>query len=126
MADLSNAFSGFSTDDIPAAQAFYGETLGLDVSQDHGMLFLHLAGGKDVLVYPKGPAHAPATYTVLNFPVADVAGTVAELRAKGVEFEKYAGTPGETDDDFVFRKGGPEIAWFTDPGGNILSIIAAD
>ncbi|WP_426594116.1 VOC family protein [Cellulomonas sp. McL0617] len=126
MAGLSEAFSGFSTDDIPAAQQFYGETLGLDVSEEHGMLFLHLAGGKDVLVYPKGPAHAPATYTVLNFPVEDVPGTVAELRAKGVEFEKYAGTPGETDDDFVFRKGGPLIAWFTDPGGNILSIIARD
>ena len=66
----------------------------------------------------------PATFTVLNFPVDDVAGTVADLRAKGVEFERYEGTPGETDDDFVFRQGGPEIAWFTDPAGNVLSIIA--
>ena len=94
MADLSNAFSGFSTDDVPAAQAFYSEKLGLDVSEQNGMLSLHLAGGKNVLVYPKGPAHAPATYTVLNFPVEDVAGTVAELRERGVEFERYAGTPG--------------------------------
>jgi catechol 2,3-dioxygenase-like lactoylglutathione lyase family enzyme len=125
MADLSNAFSGYSTDDIPAAKAFYAEKLGLDVSEDHGMLQLHLSG-RDVLVYPKGPAHQPATYTVLNFPVADVPGTVAELRARGVEFEKYAGTPVETDDDFVFRGGGPLIAWFTDPAGNILSIIARD
>jgi hypothetical protein len=61
---------------------------------------------------------------VLNFPVDDVAATVAELRDRGVEFERYEGTPGETDEDFVFRKGGPEIAWFTDPAGNVLSIIA--
>jgi len=125
MADLSDAFSGFSTNDIAAAQAFYGETLGLDVTEEHGMLSLHFPG-KNVLIYPKGPAHTPATYTVLNFPVEDVPGTVAELRAKGVEFEKYEGTPGQTDDDFVFRKGGPLIAWFTDPAGNILSIIARD
>ncbi|MEZ0446658.1 VOC family protein [Cellulomonas sp. ICMP 17802] len=126
MAYLSKAFSGYSTDDIPAAKAFYGEVLGIDVSEANGMLTLHFEGGRDVLVYPKGPAHTPATYTVLNFPVADVPGTVAELRERGVQFEKYAGTPGETDDDFVFRKGGPLIAWFTDPGGNVLSIIAED
>ena len=126
MADLSNAFSGFSTDDVPAAVAFYRDTLGLDVSEENGMANLHLASGARVLVYPKGPGHTPATYTVLNFPVEDVPGTVADLRAKGVEFEKYAGTPVETDDDFVFRGGGPLIAWFTDPGGNILSIIARD
>ena len=126
MADLSNAFSGFSTDDVPAAVAFYRDTLGLDVSEENGMANLHLASGARVLVYPKGPGHTPATYTVLNFPVEDVAGTVADLRAKGVEFEKYAGTPVETDDDFVFRGGGPLIAWFTDPAGNILSIIARD
>ena len=91
MADLSNAFSGFSTDDIPAAQAFYGETLGLDVSEEHGMLSLHLAGGKDVLIYPKGPAHTPATYTVLNFPVEDVPGTVAELRGQGRRVREVRG-----------------------------------
>lgn len=124
--DLSNAFSGFSTDDIPAARAFYADTLGLDVTEEHGMLSLHLAGDRNVLVYPKGPAHTPATYTVLNFPVADVPATVAELRERGVEFERYAGTPAQTDDDFVFRGGGPLIAWFTDPAGNILSILAAD
>jgi len=119
--DLSNAFSGFSTDDVPAARAFYGETLGLDVSEDHGMLWLHLSG-KDVLVYPKGPAHQPATYTVLNFAVDDVPGTVAALRERGVPFERY----GElTDDDYVARGGGPLIAWFTDPAGNICSVIQA-
>ena len=125
MADLSKAFSGFSTDDVPAARAFYADVLGLDVTEENGMLFLHFGGGHDVLVYPKGSAHTPATYTVLNFPVEDVPGTVAELRERGVRFEKYEGTPGETDDAFVFRKGGPLIAWFTDPAGNVLSIIAA-
>lgn len=124
MADLSKAFSGFSTDDLGAAAEFYRDRLGLDVTEENGMLFLHL-DGHDVLVYPKGPAHAPATYTVLNFPVEDVPGTVAELRERGVQFERYEGTPVQTDDDYVFRGGGPLIAWFTDPGGNILSIIAA-
>ena len=124
MADLSRGFSGFSTDDIPAAMAFYTDVLGLDVSEENGMLFVHL-DGHDVLIYPKGPAHTPATYTVLNFPVEDVAGTVANLRERGVQFERYEGTPAETDDDYVFRGGGPLIAWFTDPAGNVLSIIAA-
>ena len=99
--------------------------LGLEVSEENGMLFLRFESGHEVLVYPKGPAHEPAGYTVLNFPVEDVAGTVAELRERGVQFEKYAGTPVETDDDYVFRGGGPLIAWFRDPGGNILSIIQA-
>ena len=125
MADLTRAFSGFSTDDVPTARQFYADVLGLDVSEENGMLFLRFASGHEVLVYPKGPAHQPAGYTVLNFPVEDVPGTVAELRERGVQFEKYAGTPVETDDDFVFRGGGPLIAWFTDPSGNILSIIAA-
>ncbi|WP_421742357.1 VOC family protein [Cellulomonas sp.] len=124
MADLSTAFSGFSTDDVAAAKAFYADALGLDVTEENGMLSLHL-DGHDVLVYPKGPAHTPATYTVLNFPVEDVPGTVAELRERGVPFERYEGTPVQTDDDYVFRGGGPLIAWFTDPAGNILSIIAA-
>ena len=124
MADLSKAFSGFSTDDIPAARAFYADALGLEVTEENGMLFLHL-DGHDVLVYPKGPAHTPAAYTVLNFPVEDVPGTVAELRERGVPFERYEGTDVQTDDDYVFRGGGPLIAWFTDPAGNILSIIAA-
>lgn len=120
---LTEAFSGFSVDDVPAARRFYGEVLGLDVSEHDGMLSLHVGGGSDVLVYPKGPAHQPATFTVLNFPVDDVAATVAELRGRGVAFERYAGTPVETDEDFVFRGGGPLIAWFTDPAGNVLSIV---
>jgi len=121
---LTESFSGFSTNDVPAAARFYGDVLGVETSQANGMLTLHFADGHHVLVYPKGHAHVPATFTVLNFPVDDVAGTVADLRAQGVEFERYEGTPGETDEDFVFRKGGPEIAWFTDPAGNVLSIIA--
>lgn len=125
MLDLSNAFSGFSVDDIPAAQRFYGEVLGLDVAEANGLLTLHLAGGRDVIVYPKGEAHTPASFTILNFSVPDVPAAVAELRSRGVEFERYEGTPTQTDDDFVFRGGGPLIAWFTDPAGNVLSIIDA-
>jgi catechol 2,3-dioxygenase-like lactoylglutathione lyase family enzyme len=125
MVDLSNAFSGFSVDDIPAAQRFYGEVLGLDVTEANGMLTLHLAGGRDVIVYPKGEAHTPASFTILNFSVPDVPAAVAELRGRGVEFERYEGTPAQTDEDFVFRGGGPLIAWFTDPAGNVLSVIAA-
>lgn len=119
----SQAFSGFSVDDLPTAAAFYADVLGLQVSEDHGMLTLHLAGGRDTLVYPK-PHHLPATFTILNFPVPDVEAAVDELTARGVVFERYEGTPGETDEKGVFRKGGPLIAWFTDPAGNILSVIA--
>ncbi len=120
---LTEAFSGFSVDDVPAARQFYGSVLGLDVSEHDAMLSLHIGDGPAVLVYPKGAAHRPATFTVLNFPVEDVPATVAELRGRGVVFERYEGTPGETDEDFVFRKGGPLIAWFTDPAGNVLSIV---
>jgi hypothetical protein len=87
------------------------------------MLFLHLGSGAQVLVYPKGPAHTPATYTVLNLPVPDVTAAVAELRGRGVEFQRYEGTDVQTDEDGVFRGGGPLIAWFTDPAGNVLSVI---
>lgn len=119
----SKAFSGFSVDDVPTAAAFYADVLGLQVSEDHGMLTLHLAGGRDTLVYPK-PNHVPASFTILNFPVPDVEAAVDELTSRGVVFERYEGTPGETDAKGVFRKGGPLIAWFTDPAGNILSVIA--
>jgi hypothetical protein len=87
------------------------------------MLELHLGSGAHVLVYPKGAAHTPASFTVLNFPVPDVPAAVAELLERGVRFERYPGTPVETDEDFVFRGGGPLIAWFTDPGGNVLSVV---
>ncbi|WP_264030896.1 VOC family protein [Cellulosimicrobium sp. SH8] len=122
---LGKAFSGFSVDDVEAARHFYGDLLGLTV-EGEDLLWIRVPGDSGVLVYPKGDAHEPASFTVLNFPVDDVPGTVAALRERGVAFEKYAGTPVETDDDFVFRGGGPLIAWFTDPAGNVLSVIQDD
>jgi len=119
----SAAFSGFSVPDIEAARQFYGDTLGLrtEVNQEMGgMLTLHLGGGKDVLVYPKAD-HTPATYTVLNFPVDDVDREVDELAAKGVRFERYEGF--EQDEKGIARGMGPAIAWFTDPAGNVLSVL---
>lgn len=118
----STAFSGFSVDDVPRARAFYAETLGLDVTEENGMLTLRLGGGPHVLVYPK-PDHVPATFTVLNFPVPDVEAAVAWLTGRGVAFERYEGTEIETDAQGVFRGGGPLIAWFTDPAGNVLSVV---
>ncbi len=100
---------------------FYGEVLGLDVEEEHGLLNLHLAGGRDTLVYPK-PNHQPATYTILNFPVADIDAAVDELTSRGVTFERYDGF--DQDDKGIARTGdGPPIAWFTDPAGNILSVL---
>ena len=122
----SKAFSGISTDDIPAARAFYEGTLGLDVSDEHGMLVIHLAGNENnLLVYPKDD-HVPATFTILNFPVDDVPATVDALTERGVTFERYPGTETETDPNGVFRGGGPLIAWFKDPAGNVLSVIQLD
>ncbi|HCT79033.1 MAG TPA: glyoxalase [Micromonosporaceae bacterium] len=118
----TKAFSGFSVDDIPAAKRFYGEKLGLDVNEIDDMLELKLATGGAVLIYPK-PNHVPATFTVLNFPVADLPATVAELRRRGVTFESYDEPDLKTDEDGIFRGGGPLIAWFTDPAGNILSVL---
>jgi catechol 2,3-dioxygenase-like lactoylglutathione lyase family enzyme len=118
----TKAFSGFAVPDIEAAKTFYGDTLGLDVTEENGILTLHLAGGRDTIVYPK-PDHVPATYTILNFPVDDIEKAVDDLTAKGVRFERYEGTPAETDAKGIFRKGGPLIAWFTDPAGNILSVL---
>jgi catechol 2,3-dioxygenase-like lactoylglutathione lyase family enzyme len=124
MLTTSPAFSGFTTDDIPAAKAFYTEVLGLDVSEANGMLTLALGGGKTVLVYPKDD-HVPATYTVLNFPVEDIDAVVDELTRRGVVFEQYDGMP--QDDKGVMRgwahDRGPDIAWFADPAGNIMSVL---
>lgn len=117
----SKAFSGFSVDDIPKAKQFYGKTLGLEVSETHGMLTLHLAGGATVIVYPK-PNHAPATFTILNFPVDNIEEAVHRLTKSGVRFERYEGDL-KTDENGVFRGGGPLIAWFKDPAGNILSVL---
>ncbi|MGY1868336.1 MULTISPECIES: VOC family protein [Nocardia] len=116
----SNAFSGFSVDDIEAAKTFYAETLGIPVSEENGMLELRLGGGGTVLVYPK-PDHAPATFTVLNFPVPDIEAAVDELNRRNVRFERYEFA--EQDEKGIHRGGGPLIAWFTDPAGNVLSVL---
>ena len=118
----AKAFSGFSVDDIPRAKEFYGGTLGLDVSEEWGMLTLRLGSGANVLVYPKGDDHTPASFTILNFPVADVERAVDELTAAGVQFEHYEGEY-PTDEKGIFRGEGPTIAWFRDPAGNILSVL---
>ncbi|SDQ17693.1 hypothetical protein SAMN02800687_0708 [Curtobacterium sp. UNCCL20] len=120
MVDATKAFSGFSVRDVSEAKAFYQDVLGVEVSEDHGMLTLHLGDGHGVLVYPKGPAHEPASFTVLNFPVPSVDDAVDELAAKGVSFLHYEGM---TDEKGVNRRGGPLIAWFTDPSGNVLSVL---
>ncbi|MFF5982590.1 VOC family protein [Streptomyces olindensis] len=120
MFGTTKAYSGFSVDDIDAARSFYGDTLGLRVSEDHGMLFLHIAGDRNILVYPKED-HAPATYTVLNFPVDDIEAAVDELSRREVRFERY--DQFKVDEKGIFRGGGPLIAWFTDPAGNVLSVL---
>jgi catechol 2,3-dioxygenase-like lactoylglutathione lyase family enzyme len=120
----TQAFSGFSVNDVPAARQFYGDTLGLPVDEENGMLTLTLGSGGTVLVYPK-PNHEPASFTVLNFPVDDVEQAVADLKARGVRFERYDSPELKTDEDDIFRGGGPHIAWFTDPAGNILSVLQA-
>ena len=120
----SKAFSGFSVNDLEKAKQFYGEVLGLDVSDaPMGLLQLNLAGGTVVLVYPK-PNHTPATFTILNFPVENIEETVTELTKRGVPFEHYDQTEIKTDDKGIHRGDeGPTIAWFKDPAGNILSVI---
>ena len=123
MLGQSKAFSGFSVNDIQKAKDFYGKTLGLKVSEEHGMLKLHLGGGATVLAYPK-PNHSPASFTILNFPVADVEKAVDELTKRGVRFEIYD-LPGlKTDKKGIARGSGPTIAWFKDPAGNILSVLS--
>ena len=118
----SPAFSGFSVDDIAAAQTFYGETLGLNVEKgEMGVLTLKLKGGHNVLLYPKDD-HKAATFTVLNFPVDDIDTAVAELSSLDIEFEQYPDL--KTDEKGISREsGGPTIAWFKDPAGNILSVL---
>ena len=118
----SQAFSGFSVPDTEAARTFYTDALGLEVTEQNGILTVHLGGGHRAIAYPKAD-HQPAGFTVLNFPVPDVEAAVDELTARGVRFEHYEGTPMETDAKGVFRKGGPLIAWFTDPAGNVMSVI---
>jgi predicted enzyme related to lactoylglutathione lyase len=116
----TKAFSGFSVDDIAAAKAFYAETLGLKVTEEHGLLTLHTGGGAEILVYPK-ENHTPATFTILNFPVDDIDKAVDALAARGVSMVRYDGFP--QDEKGVVRTEGPPIAWFTDPAGNVLSVL---
>ena len=125
MLENSRAFSGFAAADIEKVKEFYEETLGLKVTEDHGLLTLHLAGGNNVLVYPK-PDHVPATFTVLNFPVDDVDRAVDELSKRGVRLEKCSGPEIKTDEKGIMRGNGPTIAWFKDPAGNILSVLQQD
>ncbi len=118
----TKAFSGFSVDDIPRAKQFYGETLGLKVSDQPAGLALRLGGGAEVFVYPK-PNHTPASFTILNFRVDDIEQAVDELAKAGVQFEQYTGEL-QTDEKGIFHGGpGPKIAWFRDPAGNIPSVL---
>lgn len=117
----TKAFSGFAAPDIDAARAFYEGTLGIRTTEEHGLLTLHLQGGqRPTLIYPK-PDHTPAGYTILNFPVDDIEAAVDQLVERGVTFERYDEMP--HDERGIMRAGGPYIAWFTDPAGNILSVL---
>jgi len=118
----AKAFSGFSVNDLQKAKEFYGQTLGLDVSEANGNLELHIAGGTNILVYPKD-THTPATFTILNFPVADIEQAVDVLSTHGVHFESYNEGILVTDEKGIFRGVGPKIAWFRDPSGNLLSVL---
>ncbi|MEX0755020.1 MAG: VOC family protein [Actinomycetota bacterium] len=119
----TKAYSGFAVDDLQRSREFYGETLGLKTSildQENGLMSLHLAGDRDTLVYVR-PSHEPASYTILNFPVDDIDEAVEELTARGVVFERYDGF--DQDEKGIARGRGPDIAWFKDPAGNVLSVL---
>lgn len=123
MVTYNRPFSGFSVDDIAAAKEFYANVLGLTVQEENGMLHIDIGDGHAVLAYPKGDGHVPATFTVLNLPVDDVTTAVRELTGRGVEFARYDGMP--QDEDGVMKGNGPDIAWFTDPAGNVMSVVAS-
>jgi predicted enzyme related to lactoylglutathione lyase len=120
----TKAFSSFSVNDLKKAKEFYGKTLGLEVSEmGMGHLDLQIAGGAHILIYPKSN-HTPATFTVLNFPVADIEEAVDQLTKLGVRFEQYDQPEIKTDAKGIARGNeGPNIAWFKDPAGNILSVL---
>ena len=121
MLETNKAFSSFSVNDLQKAKEFYGRTLGLEVSESAEGLELHPGGNLDVFIYPK-PNHTPASFTVLNFLVDDIESAVDELKKTGVRFEKYEGEI-KTDEKGIHHDGGPSIAWFKDPAGNILSVL---
>jgi catechol 2,3-dioxygenase-like lactoylglutathione lyase family enzyme len=116
----TKAYSGFAVDDLERAREFYAGTLGLRTSVDHGLMWLHLAGGRDTLVYPQ-PGATPASYTILNFEVDDIEAAVDALATRGVRFERYDDV--EQDERGIARGDGPDIAWFKDPAGNVLSVL---
>jgi len=119
----TKAFSGFAVDDVDKAREFYADTLGIEVSEENGLLTLHIADDRPTLVYPR-PNHTPAEYTILNFPVDDIDQAVDDLTARGVQFERYEGF--DQDERGIMRGEGPPIAWFKDPAGNVLSVIELD
>jgi catechol 2,3-dioxygenase-like lactoylglutathione lyase family enzyme len=119
----TKAFSGFAVDDVDKAREFYAETLGIEVSEENGLLTLHIAGDRPTLVYAR-PNHTPAEYTILNFPVDDIDQAVDDLTARGVQFERYEDF--DQDERGIMRGEGPPIAWFKDPAGNVLSVIKLD
>lgn len=116
----SKAFSGFAVDDLEAAKRFYGETLEVELEEAGPGLSLKAGGDRPIFVYPK-PGHTPAEYTILNFPVDDIDAAVDELESRGVEMLRYEGF--DQDEKGIMRDQGPNIAWFTDPAGNVLSVI---
>ena len=119
----ATTFSSFSASDLDAERRFYGETLGIDLTEEHGMLMLHLAGGREVIIYPKDD-HAPASFTVLNFQVDDLDREVDDLTAKGVAFNRYEQFDQDERGIAVDPDGSmPRVAWFSDPAGNILSVV---
>jgi catechol 2,3-dioxygenase-like lactoylglutathione lyase family enzyme len=123
MFEPAKAFGSFAVDDLAAARKFYGETLGLRVSEEDGPLMLYLAGDQRILVYPKSD-HAPASFTILNFPVDDIHHAVDELTARGVPIQRYEDLA--SDDRGIYRGERHSIAWFTDPAGNVLSVVQED
>ena len=125
MFTTTGAFSGFSIDDLEKARHFYGDVLGLEVTvNEMGFLNLHLASGATVLAYVKGEAHSPASFTILNFEVDDVESAVDDLNARGVVTTIYNDSGAPVDSKGIMRGNGPDIAWFTDPAGNVISVLA--
>lgn len=123
MLKLTRAFSGFSVDDLQKAKDFYGGTLGLKVEDNPmGLLELHIEGSPPIVIYEKAN-HSPATFTILNFPVDHIEDAVDALRAKGITFEQYKGNISTNEKGICRSEQGPDIAWFKDPAGNILSVL---
>jgi predicted enzyme related to lactoylglutathione lyase len=118
----TKAFSSFSVNNLQEAKEFYGQTLGLEISEMPEGLELHVAGSTRIFIYPK-PNHVPATFTILNFPVDNVEEAVRALTKRGVSFEIYDEPDLKTDESGIFRSGGMKIAWFKDRAGNILSVL---